>query len=61
MKSRLTACAGVSSSVELCRALSSSVEFCRAVELSSNVELLNSCLAVKPGYKPGNTYAYSFA
>ena len=43
------------------RVLSSSVEFCRAVdmavELSSNVELMNSCLAVEPG----NAYAYSFA
>jgi hypothetical protein len=39
------------------RGLSRSVEFCRAVELSSNVELLNSCLAVEPG----NAYAYSFA
>ena len=46
---RLTACAGVSRSVEFCR------DLCRAVELSSNVELLNSCLAVKPG----NAYAYS--
>ena len=41
--------------VEVCRGLSSS---CRvAVELSSNVELMNSCLAVEPG----NAYAYSFA
>ena len=32
-----------------CRGLSRSVEVCRAVELSSNVELLNSCLAVEPG------------
>ena len=52
--SRLTPCAGASSFVEVCRGLSSS---CRAVELSSNVELMNSCLAVEPG----NAYAYSFA
>ena len=32
------------------RSVSSSVELCRAVELSSNVELFNSCLAVKPGH-----------
>ena len=59
----LTPCAWASSSVEVCRGLSRSVEVCRglsscrAVELSSNVELLNSCLAVEPG----NAYAYSFA
>ena len=51
--SSLTPCAWASGSVEVCRGLSS----CRAVELSSNVELLNSCLAVEPG----NAYAYSFA
>ena len=40
--------------VEVCRGLSRSVESsCRAVELSSNVELMNSCLAVEPG----NAYA----
>ena len=53
--SRLTPCAGC---VEFCRVLSSSVEFCRAVdmavELSSNVELLRSCLAVEPGYYRAN-------
>ena len=45
--------------VEFCRGLSRSVEqVCRvAVELSSNVELMNSCLAAEPG----NAYAYSFA
>ena len=52
--SSLTPCTWASSSVEVCRGLSSS---CRAVELSSNVELMNSCLAVEPG----NAYAYSFA
>ena len=49
--------------VEVCRALSSSVEFCRAVQLSSNVELLNSCLAVEPGnaFSYRISEAYSFA
>ena len=55
--SRLTPCAGASSSVEVCRGLSSS---CRAVELSSNVELMNSCLAVEPAkvtyYRVFKTY-----
>ena len=48
-------CAWASSSVEVCRGLSSTCS-CRAVELSGNVELMNSCLAVEPG-----AYAYSFA
>ena len=47
--------------VEVCRGLSRSVEVCRAVRAveleSSNVELMNNCLAVEPG----NAYAYSFA
>ena len=42
----------LSRSVEVCRV--QAVELCRA---SSNVELMNSCLAVEPG----NAYAYSFA
>ena len=53
--SSLTPCAWASSSVEVCRGLSSTCS-CRAVELSGNVELMNSCLAVEPG-----AYAYSFA
>ena len=37
---------GVEFTVKVCRGLSIS---CRAFELSSNVELMNSCLAVEPG------------